>query len=300
MISSYPNVIRHGHYLVEDIFDGVVVIQEKIDGSQISFGVDGDGNLTMRSKNAHIDTDAGGGMFGLAVNWCKENKDRLIRGLTYRGEFLSKPKHNALAYSRIPKNNIILFDIQQQPDESYFDWHSVSVEAEFLGLESVPTFYHGRLEAKDIQQTADECLARESILGGTTIEGIVIKNYSKLGEDRKPLMAKIVRPDFQEVNKKNWRLANPNVSDVLSHIVETYKTDGRWQKAVQHLRDDNRLTGTMRDIPALMTEVRNDTRKECEEEIKQLLFDHYWKKIGAGITSGLPEWYKTRIEETTK
>jgi hypothetical protein len=87
MISSYPNVIRHGHYLVEDIFDGVVVIQEKIDGSQISFGVAGDGNLTMRSKNAHIVIDPGGGMFVLAVDWCKKNKDRLIRGMTYRASF---------------------------------------------------------------------------------------------------------------------------------------------------------------------------------------------------------------------
>jgi hypothetical protein len=153
---------------------------------------------------------------------------------------------------------------------------------------------------KIFSQTADECLARESILSGTAIEGVVIKNYSKLGEDRKPLMAKIVRPDFQVVNKKNWRLANPTASDILSHIIEMYKTDARWQKAVQHLRDDNRLTGTMRDIPALMTEVRDDTRKECEEEIKQLLFDHYLKKIGAGITSGLPEWYKTQIEEVQK
>ena len=299
MISSYPNVIRHGHYLVENILNGAVVIQEKIDGSQISFGVDDDGNLMMRSKNAQIDTEAEGGMFKLAVDWCKANKLYFVKGTTYRGEFLSKPKHNTLAYSRVPKHNIILFDIQYS-NSGYFHWKDVAQIAKILDLESVPTFYQGKLEAKDIEQVTEELLSKTSILGGTTIEGFVIKNYEKFGDDHKPLMAKIVRPDFQEVNRTNWRENNPNTSDVLNRLIETYKTEARWQKAVGHLQDDNRLTGTMRDIPALMTEIKDDTRKECEEEIKQQLFDHYFKKISSGITSGFAEWYKARIKEVSQ
>lgn len=36
---SYPKSLNVGHKLAEKLFDGPVVIQEKVDGSQFSFGV---------------------------------------------------------------------------------------------------------------------------------------------------------------------------------------------------------------------------------------------------------------------
>ena len=41
VLTSYPKVYQLGHKAVLDIFSGPVVIQEKIDGSQFSFGLVG-------------------------------------------------------------------------------------------------------------------------------------------------------------------------------------------------------------------------------------------------------------------
>ena len=37
---SYPDVYELGHKIVSDVLNGHVLVQEKVDGSQISFGVD--------------------------------------------------------------------------------------------------------------------------------------------------------------------------------------------------------------------------------------------------------------------
>ena len=48
-INSYPSVMQIGHKMIADIFSGEVIVEEKIDGSQFSFGVI-NGELTCRSK----------------------------------------------------------------------------------------------------------------------------------------------------------------------------------------------------------------------------------------------------------
>jgi ATP-dependent RNA circularization protein (DNA/RNA ligase family) len=39
MILSYPSIYALGHRAIRELFDGPVVVEEKIDGSQFSFGV---------------------------------------------------------------------------------------------------------------------------------------------------------------------------------------------------------------------------------------------------------------------
>jgi hypothetical protein len=38
-LRSYSSPFNLGHKALEDLFDGTVTVQEKIDGSQFSFGV---------------------------------------------------------------------------------------------------------------------------------------------------------------------------------------------------------------------------------------------------------------------
>ena len=50
-----------------------------------------------------------------------------------------------------------------------------------------------------------------------------------------------------------------------------------------------------RDIGNLIREIQADTKKECESEIKDALFKHFWPKIQRGITAGAPEWFKEQL-----
>jgi len=295
-IPSYPKVWALGHKMIHDIFDGPVVIQEKVDGSQISFALL-DGKLVIRSKSKDLVLDAPDNMFKLAVHQIEKRSDYLVPGWVYRGEYLSKPKHNTLAYDRAPVGNVILFDIEQGPGTgNYLGPVDLKHWAAEINLEAVPLLFSGNISNPDQIRGLLENL---SILGGSKIEGVVVKNYEKFNEDGKLYAGKLVSEKFKEVHKGEWRKNNPTSKDVASKIVDVYGGPARWEKGVQHLRERGELVEDVKDIGALIKEVQADTREECEDEIKDILFKHFWPDIQRGIIRGLPEWYKNRLLESS-
>lgn len=292
--TSYPKVYALGHRMIQNILDGVVTVQEKIDGSQISFGrFGGDdkvrGELKIRSRNKEMIPEAPENMFEVATEIITGLD--LIDGWTYRGEYLQKPKHNTLVYDRVPKNHIVLFDIARGL-EDYLSPAYVEDEAERLGLDSVPTFYFG--EVKEKSELVD-LLDRESFLGGPKIEGFVIKNYDQFATDGKPMFGKYVSEAFKEKHTKEWKISAPGRKDVIAQIIEMYSTEARFQKAVQHLKEDGELLGDPRDIGHLMKEVQTDLDEECRWEIAVKLYNHFKKDILRGIVRGVPNWYKGEL-----
>jgi len=290
-LHSYPKVWNLGHPNLAELFSGEVVVQEKVDGSQFSFGVVG-GVLLLRSKGATLYPETNDKLFRGAINTAVRlfNEGLLPEGLTYRGEAFMSHKHNALAYERCPAGNFVLFDVDDGL-ESRFDAARLRDEAARLGLEVVPTYFVGEVESLEGLQPF---LATPSVLGGRT-EGMVVKNYARRGRDGKMLMGKLVADDFREINGKEWKKSNPTRADVIETLIERFRTEARWAKAVQHLRERGEITGDLRDIGKLIREAPQDVREECEDEIKQALFDAFWKDISRGVTRGLPEWYKAQV-----
>lgn len=135
-------------------------------------------------------------------------------------------------------------------------------------------------------------LSNKSILGGQKVEGIVIKNYSRFGLDKKVLMGKYVSEEFKEVHAGEWKKANPSKGDITEFLINSYKTTSRWDKAIQHLRDSGKLTQSPKDIGALIKEVQDDIELEEKEEIKNKLYANVIPHIKRGVVSGLPEYYK--------
>ena len=102
---TYPKVYNMGHAAIRDLLLDEVIVEEKIDGSQFSFGLflnpeTGATELKVRSKGAVMITDAPEKMFAAAVETARSLP--LTVGLTYRAEYLLKPKHNTLCYNRTP------------------------------------------------------------------------------------------------------------------------------------------------------------------------------------------------------
>lgn len=288
---SYPSIYNLGHRALTPLFDGEVIAQEKVDGSQFSFGLFEEG-LRFRSKGQQIYLDRVEPLFAEAVASVQERADLLTPGWTYRGEYLKKPKHNALAYDRTPKGHIIIFDINDA-EESYLPYGKVAAEARRIGLEAVPA-YPMPLDGWSAEALT-RCLENASILGGAKIEGVVFKNYAQFGPDKKALMGKHVSEAFKEVHKGEWRSQNPTGGDIVQTLIAAHRTPARWQKAVQHLREAGTLVEDPRDIGALMKEVGVDVLKEEQEAIKDALFKWAWPRIQRGVTTGLPEWYKDEL-----
>jgi RNA ligase-like protein len=286
---SYPSIYNFGHRALTSLFDGPVIVQEKVDGSQFSFGRF-EGVLRFRSKGKEIYAENPEALFVRALESVLERSDLLHDGWTYRGEYLQKPKHNALAYDRTPVGHIILFDINTA-EETYLPYHEAVEEACRIGLEYVPLLERPEWN----QDSLAEVLGSTSVLGGQPIEGLVFKNYAAFGPDKKALMGKHVSEAFREIHAGEWRKANPLAADVVQALIASYRTPARWQKAVQHLRDEGTLQQAPQDIGALMKEVGVDVLKEEKDEIRDALFKWAWPKIQRGITAGLPEWYKDQL-----
>lgn len=292
---AYPSIYAMGHAALAELLLDPVLVEEKIDGSQFSFGVFEDpehGRLVKtRSKGAQLIPEAPEKMFKPACDWVLANQDRLRVGYTYRGEVLCKPKHNVLAYERTPKNGIILFDINPGAEE-YASYEAKAEEASRLGLEVVPMLHQGLVSSIDQFRAF---LDQESVLGGQKIEGVVIKNYLRFGRDKKVLMGKFVSEAFKETHARVWKTENPTQGDVIQTLIERYMSFARYEKALIHLRERGLIEDSPRDIGLLMKEVWPDIEKECKEEIMEALYKWAGDKVRRGVTSGIPTWYKDRL-----
>ena len=303
---SYSSIFTLGHKAIQDLLKGEVLVQEKVDGSQFSFGlfdvmeaVPGERGildvvpgqeLKIRSKGAVMHPEAPEKMFTLGAETAKRLQPLLHLGWTYRAEFLAKPRHNALAYDRVPAGNLIIFDINTG-DQEFLSYENKASESKRLGLECVPLLFSGRIETIDQFR---QFLGTVSVLGGQSIEGVVVKpeKYDLYGRDKKVLMGKFVSEAYKEVHSNSWKTDNPSAKGIVAMLGDKYGTATRWQKAIQHLREAGKIEDNVRDIGLIMREIPEDILKECEEEIKERLFAYAWPHIRRMTTRGFPEFYK--------
>lgn len=277
-----------GHAALKELLQDPVLVEEKIDGSYCAWGAF-NGELRVRSKGATLNIFAPDNMFKCAVEVIQTLP--LHDGWTYRAEYLRTPRHNALAYDRIPKNHLIVFDICTGHEE-YMPYERKVEEAARIGLEVVPRLYEGRVDDLNLFR---QLLDTTSVLGGQKVEGVVVKNYARFGTDGKALMGKFVSEAFKEVHAREWKRDNPTQGDILQRLVEEYRTPARWNKAIQHLAERGELENSPRDIGKLIPEISKDIEEECRIEIRDKLFVWAWPHIRRGVINGFPEFYKDEL-----
>ena len=291
-IPSYSKVYALGHAAVLDILNKPVVIQEKLDGSQFSFMLDMDGRLWMRSRGANINPQQPPKLFDKAVDTVRSRQDMLLPGAVYRSEAVCTKKHNTLAYGRIPEGGLALFDIDINGLQNYVEIETLHNEAARIGLECVPTFKQAKISSLD---EVVELMDRESFLGGPKVEGIVFKSRELFTFDGKAMMAKHVSEEFKEKHRGNPEYKITGRTELLLEISNHLTTEARWQKAVQHLAEQDKLLGEPKDIGSIVAEVQRDVLEEEGDWIKEKLMQWAWRTIRKRVAYGLPEWYKNKL-----
>jgi len=297
MISAFPKIFALGSPQIEGIFNGEVEITEKIDGSQFCFGLI-EHELVMRSKGKVIYRDCVDKMFAKAVEYITSIEDKMPNNTIFYCEYLRKPKHNVLAYGRVPKNNLMLFGISTPERKFISNYKDLCDFADLLEIERVPL-----LEINTITNSDDLkiYLNMNSILGNVKIEGIVVKNYNTSTMITPnvilPIMSgKYVSEAFKETHKKNWGKENTS-KGALEVFKEQFRTEARWLKAVQHLRDDGELEFSPRDIGKLLKSINVDIETEEKQYIKDNLYKLFKSEILRYANKGFPEWYKEQLLE---
>lgn len=291
-IPNYPKILQLGDKHIRTIFDEPTEITEKIDGSQFCFGKI-EGELVVRSKGKIMPVDAPESLFNEAVEYVVSVEDRLEAGAVYFAEYLKKPKHNILSYSTHPKNHLSLFGMLSSGEWITKHDH-LGLIAKDLGIDVVPLLFYGKIN--DIDEVF-KLIDQESYLGGVSVEGVVVKNFKEyfIADRIIPVMAgKYVSEKFKEKHTKDWKKQNTGKGK-WEVYVQQFRSEARWQKAVQHLKENGEIEGAPRDIGKLIKEIQRDIEEEERENIKEFLWRQFGREPMRVGTAGFPEWYKEKL-----
>jgi hypothetical protein len=296
-IPSYGKIWSFGHRVTESVVGRRCIIEEKVDGSQLSCMVDMSGTLLVKSKGADIHLGAVPNLFEPSVDHlvsaCAQGL--LPVGHVFRFEALCKPRHNTLTYGRAPAGFLVLLDVDETPGgQRYLCPEDRAEWAERLGVDCVPVLADEVLERGE-QLTRH--LSTMSFLGNVMIEGVVAKPVepSYYQADGKRIIAKFVSEAFKETHRQTWQPDRAIKGDLLESIVNAVSTPVRWEKAIQHMREDGGLTDSPADIGGLMRHVMTDVEVESIDEIKDMLWQAHRKEIVRMSAKAIPQWYKERL-----
>lgn len=309
MLNCFPKIYRLDSKESIGILSNNIEVTEKVDGSQFVFGKL-NGVLLARSKGKVLDLDKENKQFQLAIDYIKSLEPIDVpEGMVFYCEYLSKPKHNCLKYSRVPQNNLVLFGISIydiNKNEILFIVNHCQLRAwsSILNIEAVPILFQGVLALKEnengifqLEQDLLRFLKNDSFLGGTKIEGVVIKQYGirdNYGISVKA--AKIVSDEFKEKMKPE---TNKKGNIQIEDFIKSFKSEARWNKAIQYLRDAGELTNTPKDIGKLIAYLKMDLLQEEESTISQYyvknMYEPMINKLLKHSVIGFPEFYKDYI-----
>jgi hypothetical protein len=299
-LNPHPKIYTLGTRYTKDLFVGEVQIQEKIDGSQFTF-MKHNGKLHFRSKGVVLYDAEQNKQFAPIINYLVDNATKIPDNYLFHGEYLAKPRHNTLAYDRIPRNYLTIFAMKGIRSDSYIeDYERMAWCADRMGFDVVPLLFRGEVIEPNIFLT--ELLEIESYLGGCKVEGVVIKNYAhsyQFSNMTIPfLCGKYVRDDFKEKNQvAHKKLSNQGK---LEDLKQELRSEVRWGKAVQALRDNGQLVDEPKDIGPLMKYINQDIEVEEKEYIKDKLYNIYKKELLRSATYGFPEWYKEKLLDSIR
>jgi hypothetical protein len=261
-------------------------IQEKIDGSQLTFKKVGEKVIFMcqgKERSKEI-------MFANVVDAINLVKEDLNPDYTYHGEYVSKPKHNVLSYMRHPRNYVVIYDIETP--SGYMLPIEMEKECARLDFEFVKILYYRDSLAPQINpfDVAQDLLTRNAVtphLGGDQAEGVVVKIVG--GNSTR--CHKVVTSLFKEKHKKGTpKRETTTVEDIVDEIGLLWNTPARFRKAQIHLRESG-IDNQDQHIGLLNEELDRDLLKEGKRKIKMYLWGDLRMLVLGATTNGFGTYY---------
>lgn len=176
------------------LLSGSSIVEEKYDGYSIYFGIF-DGELQVETKKRKDVVD---NPMAFTSVLPKLHGLPLLPEHSYYGEYLPRNQMVDIKYDRSAKGDIVLWDVQL-PDGDWMVPKEKAVEATRLGLDCARLLAVGPTEQEHIvgitmwlNGDRKSRPAPEPLLGGTRMEGFIIKNYEFPQKGGLPTVAKVV------------------------------------------------------------------------------------------------------------
>lgn len=297
---SYPKIPAFGYDSTEDILDGEIVVQPKIDGSNVAIWLRS-GQYQLARRNDWIDEEKDNS-FRAFIDWFQnewENNTRL-RALAdnlpfprvYFGEFSNN--QNKLKYDR--KCPFVLFDVANYStvvDEvegtlgrfEFEDSYTTESWAETLGWTHCGILYRGPGSKFKVEDLVPTFLGKESVFGGPLEEGVVVKSYGRKTRYGRNYFVKIVSAEFRE--KEKVKLRKPKVGTGIGEWArESFLNKPRVSKAIQKMKEDGTWdsVNARKNTGRLIGIVTKDIHDEHIDEINERALDIIWKECSSAIS----------------
>jgi len=200
-LTKYQHIERLGNEDCEGLLEGEVIVQEKLDGANLTVAYDQEKGLIIASRNNVI--SVGGSAvsgFNGAIEYILSHpslseylRQESSKGQILRGEWLVK---HSLNYSKEHYSKFYLFDIQCEG--VYFEHDVVKRVADFWNIPAIPIDAHlTNPKLEDLLQYVNA----PSQYGATHREGIVVKRHDFRNRWGRATWGKLISADFQEKHK---------------------------------------------------------------------------------------------------
>ena len=271
-IPKYPKIRHLGDTENASIFrthTDEIIVQEKFDGANFRFWREGD-EMCFGSRNvAHLHPDDNAWME--QVDYLRSiDPATLDRDLVYVGEAIKK---HSIAYNWDELPPFIGFDVIHIDTGLPLSYSFAKEEFERLGLPFMHMVWIG--SASDWLKENPEDYMEESAYRDGPPEGIVIKNYERLNEFRRPLFAKMVTAEFKEKNRAVFGPTKTKPLDTAK-VVDMYATSARIRKQAHRLIEEE---GKQLGRPLMGDLIKGTIRDILEEEIVNIWLDRSIKTL---------------------
>ena len=192
-------------------FNGRIVIEEKVDGTNIGISLDEKGTLRVQSRGHFLDRQSHK-QFQALWPWLSQHQSDLIGALSDElilfGEWCYA-KHS-INYTRLP-DWFLAFDVYEIKTGIFWNTKKRNSLMNSLGLSEVPFVRDGEFSFPEVLG-----FLQESSLTDGPLEGI----YLRKEDDEKIIArAKIVKPEFAENIGEHWsgkRLVRNQIAEIHS------------------------------------------------------------------------------------
>ena len=250
---------------------GKVVIQEKVDGSNVAFYVEGDiihfSRRTSNMTDSEIiekkkDKTTKWKFIEPVLNAFKDHPYAFNSKLYYFGESMQK---HVVAYDNIP--GFVGFDVLDLETHEFLYWKDARAEFELLGLPFIHVYEEK--EATEVTINFLKELMKKSAYRDGQAEGVVIKRYDFKNYYGRLVFGKLVGEGFYEAKERPGNDKVLHSKDEIK-IANYYATPARIEKRIFNLIDEGHILD-MSMMKILFKEVTSDI---LEENILDIYTDY--------------------------
>lgn len=262
-VEKYQHIERLGHRAVQGILDGDVVVQEKIDGANLTVAYKGD-DLVVGSRSKAVGSDKTNctGFRG-AVEYClmHDGIREAAKAWILRGEWLVR---HSIVYPVEAMDKFYVFDCQTY-DGGYVSPDAYAPHLSRFGVLMVPEVYRGAdVSAEKVSELA---VGNSLLAPACPREGVVVKRYGWTNEFGGVVWAKVVSADFREKNSLHFQPTKRDGDEL--HVASRYVTQDLVLKTI-HKVEDQRGEVSVRNMAEILDRVYYDiVREELWDAVKK-------------------------------